>query len=81
MLDGGAEVLIRGRRRPLAGVVTMDQLLVECDEEVEVGDEVVLLGRQGGEAVSADEWARALGTISWEVLCGIKPRIPKLAVE
>ncbi|HEV3211922.1 MAG TPA: alanine racemase [Acidimicrobiales bacterium] len=81
MLDGGAEVLIRGRRRPLAGVVTMDQLLVECDDDVEVGDEVVLLGRQGADEVSADEWARALGTISWEVLCGIKPRIPKLAVE
>jgi alanine racemase len=81
LLDGGAEVLIRGRRRPLAGVVTMDQLVVECDEEVEVGDEVVLLGRQGDEVVDADEWARALGTISWEVLCGIKPRIPKLAVE
>jgi alanine racemase len=81
MLDGGAEVLVRGRRRPLAGVVTMDQLLVECDDDVEVGDEVVLLGRQGDEEVSADEWARALGTISWEVLCGIKPRIPKLAVE
>ena len=76
-----AEVLIRGRRRPLAGVVTMDQLVVDCDEEVEVGDEVVLLGRQGDEVVDADEWARRLGTISWEVLCGIKPRIPKLAVE
>ena len=81
MLEGGAEVLIRGRRRPLAGVVTMDQLLVECDDDVEVGDEVVLLGRQGDAEVSAEEWARALGTISWEVLCGIKPRIPKLAVE
>jgi alanine racemase len=81
LLDGGAEVLIRGRRRPLAGVVTMDQLLVECDEEVEVGDEVVLLGRQGDEVVDADEWALALGTISWEVLCGIKQRIPKLSVE
>jgi len=81
MLDGGAEVLIRGRRRPLAGVVTMDQLLVECDGDAEVGDEVVLLGRQGHEEVTADEWARVLGTISWEVLCGLKPRIPKLAVE
>jgi alanine racemase len=81
MLDGGAEVLVRGRRRPLAGVVTMDQLLVECDDDVEVGDEVVLLGRQGGEEVSADEWAHALGTISWEVLCGFKARLPKLPVE
>jgi alanine racemase len=81
LLDGGAEVLVRGRRCPLAGVVTMDQLLVECDDDVEVGDEVVLLGRQGGEEVSADEWARRLGTISWEVLCGLKPRIPKIPVE
>ena len=80
MLDGGAEALVRGRRRALAGVVTMDQLVLECDDEVEVGDEVVLLGRQGDEEVTADEWAAALGTISWEVLCGLKPRIPKLAV-
>ena len=81
MLNGGAEVLVHGRRRPLAGVVTMDQLLVEVDTDVEVGDEVVLLGRQGDEAITADEWAQAIGTISWEVLCGIKPRIPKLAME
>ena len=80
MLDGGAVVLVRGQRRPLAGVVTMDQLLVECDDDVDVGEEVVLLGRQGDEAITADEWARALGTISWEVLCGLKPRIPKLPV-
>ena len=46
-----------------------------------MGDEVVLLGHQGDEVVDADEWASALGTISWEVLCGIKPRVPKLAVE
>ncbi len=82
MLDGGANVLIRGRRMPLAGVVTMDQLLVDCgaDTDVDVGDEVVLLGSQGTERITADEWATALGTISWEVLCGIKQRIPKLAV-
>ena len=82
MLDGDAEVLVRGRRYRLAGVVTMDQLLVDCGTDpVEVGDEVVLLGRQGDEEITADEWARVIGTISWEVLCGIKPRIPKLAVD
>ena len=83
MLDGGAQVLIRGRRHPLAGVVTMDQLLVDCGEhvDVDVGDEVVLLGVQGAERITADEWAAALGTISWEVLCGIKQRVPKLAVR
>jgi len=83
MLDGGAEVLVRGRRRPLAGVVTMDQLLVDCGEDVDVdvGDEVVLLGAQGDERITADEWAAVLGTISWEVLCGIKQRVPKLVVS
>jgi alanine racemase len=80
LLDAGQEVLIRGRRRALAGVVTMDQLLVDCgDDPVEVGDEVVLLGRQGDESITADEWASALNTISWEVLCSIKQRVPKLA--
>jgi alanine racemase len=81
LLDGDVQVLIRGRRRSLAGVVTMDQLLVDCeDDDVAVGDEVVLIGRQGDEVVTADDWARELGTISWEVLCGIQERVPKLAV-
>jgi alanine racemase len=81
LFDAGQEVLLRGRRRPLAGVVTMDQLVVDCgDDPVEVGDEVVLLGNQSNETITADEWARSLSTISWEVLCGIKQRVPKLAV-
>jgi alanine racemase len=80
LLDAGQTVLVRGRRRQLAGVITMDQLLVDCgDDDVQVGDEVVLLGRQGVDAVTADEWASSLSTISWEVLCGIKQRVPKLA--
>jgi alanine racemase len=82
LFDGNQEVLIRGRRRALAGVVTMDQLVVDCgDDDVEVGDEVVLLGRQGDEAITADEWASSLSTISWEVLCGIKQRVPKLVTR
>ena len=48
---------------------------------MEVGDEVVLLGRQGDEEITADEWAGLLGTISYEVLCGIGPRVPRLIVE
>jgi alanine racemase len=75
----GGEVLVVGRRRPLAGTVTMDQLMVDCgpDAVVEVGDEVVLLGRQGAEAITADDWARLLGTISYEVLCGVGPRVDR----
>ncbi|MGD0394617.1 MAG: alanine racemase [Acidimicrobiales bacterium] len=85
LFDQGGEVLIRGIRRPLAGTVTMDQVIVDCgpvgSAPVEVGDEVVLLGRQGDEEITADEWAGLLGTISYEVLCGIGPRVPRLIVE
>lgn len=74
----GGEVLIRGRRRRILGVVTMDQLMVECgDDAVEVGDEVVLLGRQGTELIRAEEWAERLGTIPYEIVCGISARVPR----
>ncbi|MGH9129704.1 MAG: alanine racemase [Acidimicrobiales bacterium] len=80
LFDAGMEVLIGGRRRPLAGTVTMDQIMVDCGPEADVcvGDEVVLLGAQGGERVTAEDWAAALGTISWEVLCAIGPRVPRI---
>ena len=79
----GASVLIGGKRRPLAGMVTMDQIMVDCEEDTSVqpGDEVVLLGRQGDEEITADEWAELLGTISYEILCGIGPRVPRVAVN
>jgi alanine racemase len=81
LFDEGGEVLIRGRRRPLAGVVTMDQIIIDCGPPgqagVDIGDEIVLLGRQGDEEITADEWADRLGTISYEVLCGIGPRVPR----
>ena len=82
LFDEGGEVLIRGIRRPLAGVVTMDQIVIDCGpvgtDLVEVGDEVVLLGRQGDQAITATEWADLLGTIPYEVLCDIGPRVPRL---
>jgi alanine racemase len=72
------QVLIGGRRRPIAGVVTMDQLMVDCgDDPVTAGDEVVLIGRQGDEAVRATEWAAALETIGYEITCAIGPRVPR----
>lgn len=74
----GGSVLIGGRRLPIAGTITMDQLMVRCDHDVAVGDEVVLLGRQGDDEITADEWAAALGTINYEVLCGIGPRVPRV---
>ncbi len=81
LFDAGGEVLVGGGRRPLAGTVTMDQIVIDCgpaeETAVEVGDEVVLLGTQGEEEVTADEWAGLLGTISYEVLCAIGPRVPR----
>jgi alanine racemase len=75
----GAAVLVHGRRCPIAGTITMDQLMVDCGPEstVEPGDEVVLLGTQGDATITAEDWAQRLGTISYEVLCGIGPRVPR----
>jgi alanine racemase len=75
----GGEVLVGGARRPIAGTVTMDQLMVDAgDGAVAVGDEVVLLGRQGEHEVTADEWAERLGTIAYEIVCGIGRRVPRV---
>jgi alanine racemase len=75
----GQEVLLGGVRRPMLGVVTMDQLMVDCgpDADVEVGDPVVLLGDQGDERITPDEWAARLGTISYEVVCAIGARVAR----
>lgn len=71
-------VLIGGKRRPFAGVITMDQVMVDCGPDtVRIGDEVVLIGTQDGAGITAVEWAGALGTIAYEVLTGISPRIPR----
>jgi len=80
-LSPGQDVLIGGRRRPIVGVITMDQLMVDCgDAEVAAGDEVVLIGAQGDERIRAEEWAARLGTIGYEVVCGIGARVPRVAI-
>jgi alanine racemase len=80
--ETGGEVLLRGRRYPLAGTVTMDQIVLDIgDDPVEVGDEVVLLGRQGAQEITADEWAEHLGTINYEITCGFGPRMPRRYVS
>ena len=74
----GGEVLIGGRRYPYAGIVTMDQIVIDVgDAAVSPGDEVVLLGVQGDEEIDADEWAGRLDSVSWEILCGFGPRLPR----
>jgi alanine racemase len=76
----GGEVLIGGRRARIAGNVTMDQIVVDCgpDAAVAVGDEVVLFGRQADEEVPAEEWARRLGTIGYEIVTRVGPRVPRV---
>ena len=77
-LSEEAFVLIGGGRFPLAGTVTMDQIVIDVgDEDVDIGEEVVVLGQQGDGFFGADEWASALDTISYEIVCSIGPRVPR----
>ncbi|HVP69384.1 MAG TPA: alanine racemase [Anaeromyxobacteraceae bacterium] len=80
---GNADVLVRGKRAPVAGTVCMDMTMVDVTDVpgVAVGDEVVLLGSQGRETVDADELAERAGTISYEILCGIGARVPRRYVR
>ncbi|MFL6194022.1 MAG: alanine racemase, partial [Thermoanaerobaculia bacterium] len=81
-LTGKAEALVRGRRVPIAGSVTMDMTLLDVtDAGAELGDEVVLLGRQGEEEITAAELAAHAGTISWEILCHLGLRLPRRYVR
>jgi alanine racemase len=82
-MTGKAEVLVGGRRCPVAGAITMDMCMVDVTDvpDVKPGDEVVLLGAQGaGARIDADELARWAGTISWEIFCGISKRVPRVYV-
>jgi alanine racemase len=81
-LTGKAEALVRGRRVPVAGSVTMDMTLLDVTEAgAELGDEVALLGRQGNEEITATELAAHAGTISWEILCHLGLRLPRRYVR
>jgi alanine racemase len=82
----GGEVLLGGRRRPIVGRITMDQLLVDCGPPDPVnpimpGDEVVLLGSQGAERITPWDMAIRLDTIAYEVTCGIGKRVPRVYVD
>lgn len=79
LLSNNADVLIRGCRSPVVGRVSMDLITVDVTDVpgVALGDEVVLLGSQDGERITADELAQRTGTISYEVFCGVSKRVPR----
>jgi alanine racemase len=79
-LSNAADVLVRGRRRPLVGTVSMDNITIDLGPatDVAVGEPAVLIGVQGGERVLAEELAQALGTINYEVTCGLSARVPRV---
>lgn len=82
-LSNKMKALIRGKFVQQVGAVTMDQLMLDVTDipDLEVGEVVMLLGKDGENQISADDWAATLGTISWEILCGFKHRLPRVAVN
>jgi len=77
-LSNHGRVLIRGRRYPVVGSVTMDQLMVDVgDDALEVGDDVVLFGRQGDAEIRVEEVAAWAGTIGYEIVCAVSERVPR----
>ena len=82
-LSGRAQVLVRGRRAPVAGRIAMDMCMIDVSDVPGVApdDEVVIMGTQGDERIDADELASLAGTISWEILAGISARVPRVYVR
>jgi alanine racemase len=80
LLSNCGDVLVRGQRAPIAGRVTMDQTMIDVTDlaDAAIGDEVVLLGRQGTQCITADDLAAHTGTIAYEVLCAIGTRVPRV---
>jgi alanine racemase len=79
-LSNKAKVLVRGQRVPVVGRVTMDMIMVDLTDlnEIHVGDEAMLLGRQGEDCINAEELANWADTISYEILTGISERVPRI---
>lgn len=83
----GGEVLVKGNRVPVIGRVTMDMIMVDLTDlisagiPIEVGEEVVLIGEQGRERITVEELAEKIGTISYEIVCGLSKRLPRVYRE
>lgn len=78
-LSEQGQVLINGKKYPFAGRITMDHCMIDVgDAEVEIGDQVTLIGRQGAAAITADDWAAWLDTINYEIPCMISERVQRI---
>jgi alanine racemase len=82
LLSNHLQALIQGQVVPQIGAITMDQLMLDVSAmpNLQEGDVVTLLGQSGDQQVTADHWANHIGTISWEILCSFKHRLPRIAV-
>lgn len=82
-LSNKMTVLIRSQQVRQIGAITMDQLMLDVSEipDLQTGEVVTLIGQDGDLSISADDWAQSLGTISWEILCSFKHRLPRVAVS
>ena len=79
-LANNADVLVRGRRHPIVGMVGMDMITIDLgpDTDVQPGEPAMLIGRQGGERILCEEVASRIGTVNYEVTCALAPRVPRL---
>ncbi len=80
-LSNYLQVLVRGQLVPQIGAITMDQLMIDVSKlpDLQAGEVVTLIGQDGTERITAEQWADSLGTISWEILCGFKHRLPRVS--
>jgi alanine racemase len=80
-LSDQIQVAIRGQLVPQIGSITMDRIMLDVSQipDLQVGEIVTILGQDGAATITADDWANQLGTISWEILCGFKHRLPRVS--
>lgn len=81
ILNGIGHALVGGKRVPVVGSICMDQCMIRVSEREQVGDEVVLIGKQGNMVITADELADKLGTINYEIPCMISHRVPRVYIK
>jgi alanine racemase len=83
LLSNRMNVLLRGRRVRQLGVVTMDQIIIDVNEfpDLKIGEIVTLLGQDGDEVISVEDWSDPIGTIPYEITCGFTQRLPRILIE